>query len=274
MSPKLRVIGPNLKASLVRSIGSLKSHFEDEDVASSDDHYIYLLIRTHLPTSHTKEFVPRIIPLPCKIGEIEEERILLVTKDPISTYKEPITKRGSVTENTFDEIISFQKFRQQLKSRSSVKRLYHNNDFILIDHRLQKLIQPLLRNTPFEKSGNKYPKLVQMAKPSAHAVLVRSKKSPKMKDERVDPEYLLKQVKMIVGGTTFIPSKGDLLSVVMGSVDMDEGELLRNADRILYYLTDLKMQPVGGVIREGMDGIDALNVKMESSVSLPVEMDS
>ncbi|KAF6013886.1 hypothetical protein HII13_001135 [Brettanomyces bruxellensis] len=112
--------------------------------------------------------------------------------------------------------------------------------------------------------------MLQMARPSAEAKLVKSKKSQKMKDERVDPEYVQKQVQIICGGTTFVPSTGNCLSVVIGDISMTTSALILNIDSVLNYLLNSNFKPVGGVIDLGMDGVVGLNVKLADSTAIPI----
>lgn len=266
---EFKVLASDLKAKSGRAIEALRGHSK-VDLDDAPNQKVYLIIETRLPTSKSKEVIPRIIPLACRVRKVSDSKILLVTKDPISVYKIPLTKKGSATEDTFDNIIPFRKFRQLIMNKKEANKLYHNNDFIFIDHRLNRLIHPLLHNTVFGKTSKKYPLMLQMARPSAEAKLVKSKKSQKMKDERVDPEYVQKQVQIICGGTTFVPSTGNCLSVVIGDISMTTSALILNIDSVLNYLLNSNFKPVGGVIDLGMDGVVGLNVKLADSTAIPI----
>jgi len=269
---EFKILTPVLRSKSKRAVEALQGHIKD-DLNNSSNQQIYLIIETKLPTARRKEVVPRIIPLINRVSKVSDSKILLVTKNPITTYKSPLTKKGSATEDTFDTIISFRKFRQLIMNKKEANKLYHNNNFILVDHRLNKLLYPLLHNTVFEKTSKKYPLMLQMARPSADAHLIKSKKSQKMKDERVDPEYVQKQVQIICGSTTFVPSTGNCLSVIIGNTRMTVQGLIKNIDCVLNYLMSSKFKPVGGVINSGMDGITGLNVKLAESVTIPILTD-
>ncbi|QPG72766.1 hypothetical protein FOA43_000067 [Brettanomyces nanus] len=252
------MLDSNIQASAQKAVVSLKKHLETQNLQHEP---IYLIIDTELPTCKRKEFTPRIIPLTNRIGKVSNSKIFLITKDPVSLYREPLVGKDSATDNVFTTIIAFRKFKSISHSRKSTARVYHDNDFILIDHRLHKFLPDLLHGTIFQKSSKKYPIMIQMARPSADAKLTQSKKSTKMKDERVDPDYLLRQVKMICRSTTFVPSTGKCLSIVVGFSDMSSEKLVQNINSILEYLTNAKFQPVGGVISGGMAGILDLHLK-------------
>ncbi|VEU21363.1 DEKNAAC102790 [Brettanomyces naardenensis] len=264
---RFHVLDAHLQTESLKAVKALQEHLQLEE--GSQHQPVYLVIDTKSPTAQEKQFTPRIIPLPNRIGKVGDQKIFLVTKDPVSHYREPIAKKGSPTEDSFGSIVAFQKFRSIVHSRKSAAKLYHDNDLILIDHRLHKLLPPLLRGTIFEKSNKKYPIMLQMARPSMDAKLVQSKKSTKMKDERVDPEYIQKQVRMICRSTTFVPSKGSCISIIVGYSDMSTEKLVENIDSVLEYLTDVKFAPVGGIIK-GMDRISDLHVKLAESVTLPI----
>ncbi|GMF02121.1 unnamed protein product [Ambrosiozyma monospora] len=112
--------------------------------------------------------------------------------------------------------------------------------------------------------------MIQMARPTADAKLTKSKRSNKLKDERVEPEYVLKQLKSICKGTTFVASTGSCLNIVVGYTDYHPVELLHNVDAVLDYLVNEKYRPVGGVVKGGFDGIVDVHVKTSESISLPI----
>ncbi|KAG7804340.1 hypothetical protein KL944_000086 [Ogataea haglerorum] len=263
----LAVLDDELRSRAIRSLKALKAHLGPQ---GHHHEAVYLIIDTKKPTSSDLDLVPRIIPLPHAKDTHENMKIMLITKDPVVNYRTPLEQKGSPTEDVFGEIVSLKKFKLFASNPKQVKKLYYEYDLLLADHRVYKLLPSLIGRSPFYKNNKRLPLMVQMARPSPDAQLVKSKKSTKMKDERVEPDYVLRQVKTIARSTTFVPSTGTCLSIIIGYSDFKLRELIENMDAVLEYLISPKFKPVGGVIKKGMAGIEDLHLKTSESVSLPV----
>ncbi|GME88655.1 hypothetical protein B5S28_g2277 [[Candida] boidinii] len=263
------VLGSDSEKQALRSLKALKAHISSE-FGPKNHEAVYAVINTTHSTIAKNDYTPRILPIPNKLGKVTSQKILLVTKDPSNVYREKISEKGSATEDIFDSIISFKKLRSIAHSPKSLKKLSYEYDLIVCDHRVHHLLHPILGPT-FYKSNKKLVFMVQMAKPDPEAQLVRGKKSHKLKDERCEPEYILKQIKSIVRNSSFVPSTGSCLSVIIGYTDFEAQALTENLNATIDYLTNkAKFGPVGGIIKNGVKGIVDVHVKTSESASLPV----
>ncbi|ODV84005.1 hypothetical protein CANARDRAFT_224486 [[Candida] arabinofermentans NRRL YB-2248] len=266
---KYSVLDEQLQANAIRSLRSLIAHLKSTPSLTSHEP-ILLVIDTKEPTAKATELVPRIVPVYNALEKPINQKILLITKDPVMTYKGPITEKGSKTENLFHDIMCFKKLKAMSKNNKLMTKLYHENDLVVVDHRVHRLLPTFLSKSIFYKSGQKIPLMIQMARPDPDAKLVKSKKSNKLKDERVEPSYIYKQISSICKNTKFIPSTGNCLTIVIGYSDFKVEKLVENIDCILNYLTDSQFKPVGGIIKKGFKGIDDLHVRTKDSVALPI----
>lgn len=235
------------KAQALKSIKALKGHIEEDEP-------IYLVIETVAPTWKARQYIPRIVPVKHAIGRAGEKRIMLVTKDGESVKcREALNVEESPTEEMFAEITTLKKFRAKVANRKHCIKMLHDIDVIVVNEVLQKRMVDIVSDSMLSKRS-KLPYLVQMA--------------PRTSDKFVDPAYIAKQVRMICKGTSFVPVPGDSLSVIVGRTPMEADEIVENIVSVLYYLTDDKFKPVGGVLK--VASIKQMTLKTAQSISLPV----
>ncbi|EGW33053.1 uncharacterized protein SPAPADRAFT_137812 [Spathaspora passalidarum NRRL Y-27907] len=248
---------------------SLKSLCKHQQTLANPIVPIFLIIDIKINLVRNKDYIPRIIPLTHKLDEPGNKSIVLITKDPSTAYRNTLTAKDCPTEDTFNQILSLTKLKSFAKDPRKLTRLFKENDIIVADNRVHKFLPNILGATFYVKN-KKVPFMVQMAKPSATAQLVKSKKSNKLKDERCDPKYVYKQIESIVGNTSYIPSdNGTCLSFKIGYTNWEESDLLANINDIISYMTDAKYLPVGGTLKN-VSNIGSVHVKTGESVSLPV----
>lgn len=218
---------------------------------------IMLQISTLLPTSTSKErdHTRRMILLPNKLKNVKNTSVLLVTKDPIDTYRLPLTENDAPTRDTFTEIVGYKKFKTMVGTSKKALKVFHEYDIIITDNRLHSILPKLLEPTIFCKSSQNFPLMLQMAQQDPDAELVKSKKSSKMKDERVDPAYVQSQMKSWCRNTTFVPSTGPSISIIVGYSNMTGTQISENIDSVLTFLTKKEFKPIGGVIHNGMASV-------------------
>lgn len=216
---------------------------------------IILQLGTLVPTAKTKEYTRRMIALPKRLRKLKETTILLVTKDPVDKFRSALNAESSATEGIFKDIIGYKKFKSMVGTSKNAVKTSHEYDVIVTDTRLHSLLPKLLGPTVFCKSAQKYPLMMQMARPSVDAQLEKGRKSDKLKDERVEPDYVLGQVRSWCRNTTFVPSTGTNISVVVGYSYMAGSEIVENIDAVITYLTDKKFRPLGGLVNNGIKGI-------------------
>ncbi|KAK7681255.1 hypothetical protein QCA50_015642 [Cerrena zonata] len=131
-----------------------------------------------------KDYTPRVIPVTHKLDKLENKSILLITKDPSTPYRKALTEKDSPTEDVFNRIYTLTKVKLIAANPKNCVRLYKEYDIVVADHRVHKFLPNILGATFYEKN-HKVPFMVQMARPSADANLVKGKKSTKLKDEIV-----------------------------------------------------------------------------------------
>lgn len=216
---------------------------------------IILQLGTLLPTSKTKEYTRRMIALPNRLRKVKDTTILLVTKDPVDKFRSELNAEKSVTEGLFKDIIGYKKFKTMVGTSKNAVKTSHEYDMIMTDTKLHSLLPRLLGPTVFCKSSQKFPLMIQLAKPNVDAELEKGKKSDKLKDNRVEPEYILGQVKCWCRNTTFVPSTGANLSIIVGYPNMSGIEVVENIDAVITYLTDKSFRPIGGLVNDGTKGI-------------------
>lgn len=225
---------------------------------------IMLQISTLAPTSLAKEgrdHTRRMIAVPNKLRTTKNTSILLVTKDPVDTYRVPLTEKEAPTTDMFTEIVGYKKFRTMVKTSKQALKTFHEYDIVITDNRLHSVLPKLLETTIFCKTAQNFPLMLQMARQDPGAKLVRSKKSSKMKDERVEPTYVQSQVRAWCRNTTFVPSTGPSLSVIVGYPTMSGSEVVENIDAVIAFLADRAARPIGGVIHDGFSGIIDLHLR-------------
>lgn len=210
---------------------------------------IFLQLSTLLPTSSSKKNTRQMIPIPNRLRSVKETSILLVTRDPVDTCRTPLSEKKAATTDTFAEIVGFKRFKSMVGTSKKALKTYHEYDLIMIDHILFRFLRKLLEPTIFSKSAQKYPLMVQMAKSYS------STTPQSVRDDRVDPDYVLSQVKAWCKNTTFVPSTGPSLSIVVGTSNMTGIQIVENIDAVLTFLTTKKVSQLGGVVRQGMNGV-------------------
>lgn len=230
---------------------------------------IILQVGTVVPTARTKEYTRRMIALPNRLRKLKETTVLLVTKDPVDKFRSELNAEHSVTEGVFKDIIGYKKFKTMVGTSKAALKTSHEYDMIVLDTRLHSLLPKLLGPTVFCKSAQKYPLMVQMAKPDVDAELEKGRKSNKLKDDRVEPEYILGQVRSWCRNTTFVPSQGPNISVVVGYPYMTGSAVAENIDAVITYLTDKTNRPIGGLVNDGVKGITDLYLRADDK-SVPI----
>ncbi|ODQ82383.1 hypothetical protein BABINDRAFT_31408 [Babjeviella inositovora NRRL Y-12698] len=261
------VLGDTVKQDAERSVKALLSHVQSEQASRAVP--IYLMLNTAEPLTRQSDHTPRIIPLRNRLSKLSEERVLLITKDPSTPYRDALTKKGSAIadDELIKEIVTLKKLKSIARDYRKLTKLFNEYDLIVADHRVYKFL-PNILGAKFYLKNKKLPFMVQMAKPDPEAKLVKGKKSPKLKDERCHPEYVKSQLKSIAKNTYFVPSSGDCISIKVGFSDWECGKLLENINDVVTFLTHGKFRPIGGVIP--MDKLKGVNVKTSTSMAMPV----
>lgn len=205
-----------------------------------------------------KDYIPRIIPLThCKLNHPKDVRILLVTKDPSTIYREAIEKDDSI-KDLIKEVITVKNLKRRFKG-SKMITLYHEFDLVVADYRVHHLL-PKILGARFYSGSKKIPFVIKMSK----QVKMRGEK---LKEE-CDTKYIRAQLKSITKNAYYLPNQDNCLMVRIGNLDkQSEEDMLNNAVDIINFLTDPAKKPQGGVIK---GGIASIFVKSEHSSSLPL----
>ncbi|ODV65496.1 ribosomal protein L1 [Hyphopichia burtonii NRRL Y-1933] len=261
------ILGRSAEKTGKKSIQGLVNHIAKEK-GSSHHEPIYIVINSKISYIKKKDYTPRVIPVTHKLDKLENKSILLITKDPSTPYRKALTEKDSPTEDVFNRIYTLTKVKLIAANPKNCVRLYKEYDIVVADHRVHKFLPNILGATFYEKN-HKVPFMVQMARPSADANLVKGKKSTKLKDENCDPKYVRNQLKSIVGNVSFNPpANGTCATIKVGFSDWDTRHIMTNIHDVVDYLTNAKFAPVGGLLRS-LDNIISAHLKTSESASLP-----
>lgn len=259
-------LGEDARQKGLRSVRALISHVSLKSDRSSEEP-IYVIITSKTPLARKKEYVPRIIQLTHKLDELTNKSILLVTKDPSTPYRQPLTEKGSPTEDTFNQIYTLTKLKSLAKDPKKITKCFREFDIVVADNRVHKFL-PHILGGQFYIKNKKLPFMVQMARPDPRAALTKTQNN-KLKDDRCEPKYVQKQMRAIAENTFFhLTSKGNCMSIKVGYTSWKPQQVIDNINDVLSYLTDTKYAPVGGQLKQ--TNIHSIVVKTSESISLPV----
>lgn len=223
-----------------------------------NDTEIQMIINTGKKMAVTKDYVPRIIPLTqCKLNHPKDLRILLITKDPSSRYREVIVNDNSI-KDLIKEIISVKNLKRRYRG-SKLNMLYREFDLVVADYRVHHLLPKILGST-FFSTTKKIPFVIKM---SRH-IKVRGEKL----DEECDIKYIRAQLKSIAKNAYYLPNEDNCLTIRIGDINKHSiDEMLNNVIDIVQFLTDSTKKPQGGIIK---GNIASIFVKTANSISLPL----
>lgn len=245
-----------------RSLSGLIARISKEKGQHHDA--IFVVINSKITLLRTKDYTPRIIPIPHALDKLDNKSILLITKDPSTPYRVPLTEENSPCEDVFNQIYSLKKVKQIARDPKKLYKLYKEFDLVVADDRIHKQLPDILKAQFYEKN-KKVPYMIQLAKPTPQL-----KQKGVRPEEKCEPKYVKAQMKSIVKNTSFIaPANGTCLSIKIGFSDWEVTKLVENMNLIIDYLTNEKFQPVGGVLRN-VNNISNVHVKTGESISLPV----
>ncbi|CCK69234.1 Utp30p KNAG_0C01210 [Huiozyma naganishii CBS 8797] len=206
----------------------------------------------------TKDYIPRIIPLKnCKLNHPKDMRILLITKDPSTLYRDSIEK-DEYLRDVIKDVISVKHLKRKYKG-AKINLLYKEFDLVVADYRVHHLL-PKILGAKFFAGSKKLPFMIRLSK----AVRV---KHQQMVNE-CDCKYIRAQLKSITKNAYYVPNKDNCLTVRIGQVGRQSvDDMLDNVVDIIQFLSDIKQKPQGGIIR---GPVVSIFVKTASSASLPL----
>lgn len=251
-------LGDNSLQSTRKSIKSLKTHFEPQE---HHNEAIYLIINTVQPFVKVKEYTPKVITLTHKLDKLDNKLVLLITKDPSTPYRAELTRKGSPTEDVFNEIMTVTKLRKIAGNHNKLTKLFKEFDIIVADFRVRKFL-PLILGPQFYVKNRKVPFLIQMAKPDINATLVKTAKSPKLKDERCDAKFVKGQLNSIARNTFVILPKGTSMAIKIGYLHWSDQQLIENIDNVIGFI-------IPAIVRTPKL-LHNVQIKTSESISLPV----
>lgn len=224
---------------------------------------ILLQLSTKSPTCKSKEFTRRMVSIPNRLRSLKDTSILLVTRDPVDTFRISLTEKTAVTANTFTEIVGFKKFKGMVGTSKKALKTYHEYDLVIVDGSLHKFLPKLLEPTIFCKSSQNFPLMLQLTKPATGIKLTTDKKA------NIDLDYIQAQVRAWCKNTTFVPSTGPSISIVVGLPGMSGSAIVENIDSVIAFLTNINNRPVGGIISDGLNGISDIHLRANDK-TLPI----
>lgn len=254
MAPQVRLDKDDVAT---RALESLLAHCESDSNLKQDKN-IHMIIYTGKKMGIQKDYVPRIIPLrSCKLNKPKDLRILLITKDPSTKYRETLGNDES-TSDLFKEIISIKNLKRRFRG-SKMTHIYREFDLIVADFRVHHLLVDILGNR-FYHGNKKLPFVIRFSKQTP----LKGKKMP----DECDPSYVRAQLRSICKNTSYVPNNDNCLSVKIGIVGKTSvAEMIDNAHDVMQFLSDKSKKPQGGVLK---GGILSVFVKTSNSPSLPV----
>lgn len=228
------------------------------DPKLANDKDIQIVINTARKMGIPKDYVPRIIPLQfCKLNKPRDLRILLITKDPSTIYRDAITKDEPLNE-LIKEIITVKGIKRRFRG-AKLNQLYAEFDLIVADYRVHHLL-PKVLGTRFFHGSKKLPFMIRMSK--------QVKVKRQQMAEECDTSYIRAQLKSICKNAHYLANDDNCLNVKIGQIGKQTvDEMLYNVIDIVEFLTDKDKKPQGGVIK---GGIDSIYVKTSNSASLPL----
>lgn len=267
--PGLFILGDAAQTEGKKSLQGLIHHIKKEKGANNHEP-IFVVISSKVTYIKDKDYTPRIIPVTHKLEKVENKSVLLVTKDPSTPYRIPLTEKDSPTEDVFNQIYTLNKLKLVTKSPKQLYKLFKEFDIVVADDRIHKFLPGILKAQFYEKN-KKVPYMIQMARPAPPEIeVINKKKVIVKKDERCEPKYVKAQMKSIVGFPSYIaPANGTSVTIKVGFTDWTVDKLIDNIDDVLKYLIEPKFAPVGGILKS-LDNVVSVHVKTSESVSLPV----
>lgn len=248
-----------------KSIKSLKSHCKQN--AQQKEEAIFLTINTYTTFIKTKDYTPRVIPVKYPLDKLENKSVLMVTKDPSTSYRHTLTEKNSPTEDVFNEIYSLKRLKTLANNPKKLRLIFKEFDIVVADHRVHKFLPDIL-GAQFYVKNKKVPFMVQMAPYDAKAQLVKVKKSHKLKDERCDAKHVKGQMRSIAKNPYIIPpANGTFVSIKVGYSNWKTSEIISNINDVIKYLIE---SDVSIRLLKSMDVIEGVHVKTSESISLPV----
>lgn len=242
---------------VTKALESLLSHCRTEPKLQNDNN-VHVVLYTGKKMGISKDYVPRIIPLKsCKLDKPKDLRILLITKDPSTSYRQALTSHEA-TSDMFKEIISVKNLKRRFRG-AKMNQIYKEFDLIVADFRVHHLLPDIL-GSRFYRGNKKLPFVIRMSRELPV-------KGQKMKDV-CDPSYVRAQLRSICKNTSYVPNNDNCLSVRIGHVQKTSvHEMVENVQDVVRFLSDKTKKPQGGVIK---GGIVSIFVKTSNSPSLPI----
>ncbi|KAM9910466.1 hypothetical protein OXX69_004461 [Metschnikowia pulcherrima] len=270
------LLGNEARENAKRSIKALRAHtlkqYEESQLSSSENpaenaklaperEQILLVLNTKIHLVKTKDYTPRIIPITYKLHKLGEKSIALISRD--GSYRQPLTEKGSATEDLFHEIIPYSKAKSIGTSGKALLRLFKENEVIVGDARIYERLPDILK-AQFYAKNKKVPFKILMAMPTP------GQNTRGRSDQSCEPKFVRAQLKSILGNTSIIPpAGGTCVSVVVGFTDWKVSEILTNINDVISYLVEDKYQPVGGLLHT-VDNLHSVLIRTKHSVALPV----
>lgn len=199
--------------------------------------------------------LPEIVPVPhrTRYKKLKDQRILLVTGEPQSSYRQKLNlDKDSVCKELFTAIQSVNKLTKK-GSKVKIKVLRDNYDFVLVESQVQHKLKDIMPDSVY-LSSKLFPIGINI----------------KDKHGNIRPERVLIQTKQLVNRTAILcvpPKEGTCFSIQIGYTGMDPEYLEQNVKAALNHLATCTPAVVHG---GGWDNITGAHIKTPTSASLPV----
>jgi ribosomal protein L1 len=220
---------------------SSRSQLFDED----DQQFVYLTITTKKFLSDKKVLKPKRINIPHSIYTQGETSICIFTKDPQRSYKDVLQGPDSQTRDVIQRVVGISKLKGKFKPFEARRQLLDSFDLFLAEGSVVTTLPRLLGKTFY--SSNKIPLSVDLS----------------TKEEAISDSRAKEEITKLLHSTFAVLNAGNTITVRVGRFEFSDNDISENAQAVVDYF-------VKNIVKNGWDGIRAVNIKTSKSPSLPV----
>ncbi|KAF5314951.1 hypothetical protein D9619_007390 [Psilocybe cf. subviscida] len=210
-----------------------KEKFEEGQLLPAREQYLWLNVTVKtLPTAH--KLKPVKIPIVHPLVDPRTSSICLITKDPQREYKDLLDKHNI---KFISRVVGLEKLKGKFKPYEARRMLLQENGMFLADERVIPLLPKLLGSKWFQAKKQPIP-------------VCLTRKDLKGELERA------------ISSTYMNQNQGTYISIKVGTLSQKPSQIIDNIKTVI--------PAVANVIKGNWDNIQSLNIKTNSSVSLPI----
>lgn len=214
--------------------------FEDED-----QKFYYLTLTAKKFLSDKKNLKPKRIQLPHPIYSKDNSSICIFTKDPQRLYKDVLQGPNSESAGLIQRVVGVAKLKGKFKPFEARRQLLGNHDIFLAEGSVVTTLPRLLGKVFY--SSTKIPLSVDLSTKEKPISALRAKA----------------EIEKILSSTFAVLNAGNTITIRVGLKEFSDKQVAENVEAVVDYF-------VNSIIKNGWEGIRALNVKTAKSPSLPI----